>query len=401
MIKKTLLLITSMMMFIPAFSQWDLQYSNPSGGLYSIYFLDKNNGWAVGEKGSIIHYDGINWSVQKSNTTCNLYSVFFLDVNNGWAVGAAGTILKYNGAVWEQQYSGTTEYYIAVYFSDVNNGWASNTGGTMKWNGTKWIQQYIGIPSPWFKSIYLLDSKNGWFCNKSIYKLNDTAWINYGIKNSHAVWNLYSITFTDKDHGWIVGGNWTNNSGVILKYENDEWTEDTFGLNEVLQDVYFINNKLGWAAGDSGAIYKYNGSKWYKKTLLDYPHSKSMIRGIHFVDELHGWIINEIGDILYTDKGGDTGVSIQPESKTKIDMVNYPNPFTKETKISYSLNKGSKILLDVYDNFGRKICTLKDEYNQPGKYEVIYKPNNLSPGIYHYILQTDFGCKSGRMVLMN
>jgi hypothetical protein len=48
----------------------------------------------VGTSGLIFHsYDGVNWIKQNSGTTNTLYSVYFIDSLNGWAVGDGGIIL--------------------------------------------------------------------------------------------------------------------------------------------------------------------------------------------------------------------------------------------------------------------------------------------------------------------
>ena len=73
----------------------------------SIYFVDSNNGWAVGHHsmGNISNiYNSIdggrNWIAQSPITGATLNSVYFTDANNGWVVGENGTILHTsNGGV--------------------------------------------------------------------------------------------------------------------------------------------------------------------------------------------------------------------------------------------------------------------------------------------------------------
>jgi hypothetical protein len=54
---------------------------------------DVRHGWAVGENGIILKYNGVAWSIQDSVTPNTLYSVFFTDTSYGWAAGEHGTIL--------------------------------------------------------------------------------------------------------------------------------------------------------------------------------------------------------------------------------------------------------------------------------------------------------------------
>src|SRR3990172_13295412 len=66
------------------------------------------------------------WYEQSSGTTSNLNSVHFEDANNGWAVGDSGTILltTNGGTDWTPILSGTTNDFNDICFTDANNGWA-------------------------------------------------------------------------------------------------------------------------------------------------------------------------------------------------------------------------------------------------------------------------------------
>ncbi|MFQ5628082.1 MAG: YCF48-related protein [bacterium] len=68
-----------------------------TNNLKAFALADLQNIWVVGWKGEIWHSSdgGQNWNQQESGTTENLEDVFFLDRNTGWAVGGRGTILKY------------------------------------------------------------------------------------------------------------------------------------------------------------------------------------------------------------------------------------------------------------------------------------------------------------------
>jgi photosystem II stability/assembly factor-like uncharacterized protein len=400
MIKKIFLLITAFFLFIPAFCQWKVQYKNNLGSLTSVFFVDNNNGWAVGSHGVILHYNGIEWKLQKSNTTCFLSSVFFLDNNNGWAVGDSGTILKYDGIKWAKQISGTNDPFLSVFFTDVNNGWiAKSCCDLLKYDGKMWKKPNTGIYTN-LSSLYLFDSKNGWLSGLGgvLYKLNDTIWVRKYIRSSFQFYDLYSLSFTDSSNGWAVGSDGSS-KGIIIQYKNSEWVEDTIGLSNPLNDVFFRNNNLGWAVGDKGSILKYKGYKWEKQDITD--NNEPYIEKVYFVDDKKGWAVTWGGEILYTDNGGDSTTSInQNADNYSIELDNYPNPFTTQTTIKYYLIKSGRISLNIYDNFGRKINTLKDEVQEPGKYQVTFNSINLTPGIYYYVLQTDYIRESRRMVLI-
>jgi len=72
-----------------AIAQWGVQNSGTTNNLNSVYFTDPDNGWAVGDSGTILHTSdgGLNWVTQSSNTTFKLNAVFFTETDNGYAVG--------------------------------------------------------------------------------------------------------------------------------------------------------------------------------------------------------------------------------------------------------------------------------------------------------------------------
>ena len=61
---------------------------------------------------------------------------------------------------------------------------------------------------------------------------------------------------------------------------------------------------------------------------------------------------------------------------------NYPNPFNPVTTISYTVASQSHVTLSVYDLMGRRVKTLVDEIQNPGRHEVRFDAANLASGVY-------------------
>ncbi len=68
---------------------------------------------------------------------------------------------------------------------------------------------------------------------------------------------------------------------------------------------------------------------------------------------------------------------------------NYPNPFNPSTIIEFGVDQTSNVLLEVYDILGRKVQTLIDGQQQPGRYETRFNANALASGVYFYRLQAN------------
>ena len=66
---------------------------------------------------------------------------------------------------------------------------------------------------------------------------------------------------------------------------------------------------------------------------------------------------------------------------------NYPNPFDSKTTITFSLEKGDVVTLEVYNIYGKMIETLASGYLQAGEYTYTWQTNGQPRGIYFCALR--------------
>jgi len=119
---------------------------------------------------------------------------------------------------------------------------------------------------------------------------------------------LRNVYFRDASEGWVVG------DGGTLIYTNDSgqsWKRLETGTQNNLHDV-FIAGGTGWVVGDWGTLLKSTdgGKTWIDVGGTSWPRNRAL-RGIHFVNDTHGWIITyssgqESGHIYATIDGGET-----------------------------------------------------------------------------------------------
>jgi polyhydroxybutyrate depolymerase len=81
--------------------------------------------------------------------------------------------------------------------------------------------------------------------------------------------------------------------------------------------------------------------------------------------------------------------------------ANYPNPALVATRIGYSIPKEDRVIVRVYDVFGRIVRTLVDERQGAGSYSVQLDGNTMPEGIYFYTLETGEVVLTKKMVLAN
>ena len=63
---------------------------------------------------------------------------------------------------------------------------------------------------------------------------------------------------------------------------------------------------------------------------------------------------------------------------------NRPNPLVSGTTIDMIIPRAGRVELSLYDQMGRPIQLLMDEYKTPGTYSIQVNRNGLSSGIYYY-----------------
>ncbi len=79
---------------------------------------------------------------------------------------------------------------------------------------------------------------------------------------------------------------------------------------------------------------------------------------------------------------------------------NYPNPFNPTTTIKYSLKKGGKVNISVYNALGQKVTELVNKVQEAGKYKVKFNASNLASGVYFYRIQSGDFVAVKKMLLL-
>ncbi len=86
-------------------NKWCWEHPTPSGNaLLGVFGTSQNNVWAVGEGGTLLHYDGQSWLPDRqSGLYPNLNAVYGFAPNDLWAVGDKSTVLRYDGISWKEE----------------------------------------------------------------------------------------------------------------------------------------------------------------------------------------------------------------------------------------------------------------------------------------------------------
>jgi photosystem II stability/assembly factor-like uncharacterized protein len=324
--------------------QWDEWIVNPKvGGLNDIQFINKNNGFIVGYSGIFLKTTdgGVSWQrknlVDKYNKVeyNHFHSVCFTDSLDGFIAGG-GFILRTTdgGENWEELSTYYGWYKIRFVNKDLSInkvGWSVGSSiykTTDK--GEKWFAQRE--KQFYFRSIYFLDEINGWAVGDSgvIIRTEDGG-INWIKQNQNDSLLFNSIFAIDKENAFAVGAVlrdfYSYKNAIILNTTNGglTWDEKIIDSIFVLKSVYFNNNNIGWAVGNSSLLKTTDGGlDWY-------PQNSEMVKlsyldKIQFVNDQIGWIIdNSDSTILKTINGGKTWTKYKTETSMWLQSLFFLN----------------------------------------------------------------------------
>ncbi|MBK8554224.1 MAG: hypothetical protein IPL53_25535 [Ignavibacteria bacterium] len=300
------LIVIFLVLSFLAFSQsvWWNQTSGVSSSLNSVYFIDNNTGFAVGDHYTILKTPnaGNNWLIQQINEAelRGFFSVYFVNNSTGWAVGD-GKILKTTncGINWKGQSSGTGYWFKSVYFIDNNVGWIVGGDGVIintTNGGTNWTAQSSGT-STWLISVHFEDPDLGWAVGEhGIILCTTNGGINWTGQTSGTE-DLISVFFIDANTGWTAGHDYFQTSGKILKTTNGgtNWINQPGVTNKDLNSVYFINDNTGWLVGYHNIFKTTNGgTNWISQT--NSPNNN--LRSIYVTGLDTAWVVGDSGKIL-------------------------------------------------------------------------------------------------------
>ena len=73
------------------------------------------------------------------------------------------------------------------------------------------------------------------------------------------------------------------------------------------------------------------------------------------------------------------------ETRARPDLViesNYPNPFARQTALSFAVGHNARTSIAVYDVLGRRIANLLDERLTPGEHRLVWDAESVANGVY-------------------
>jgi photosystem II stability/assembly factor-like uncharacterized protein len=262
----------------------------------------------------------------------DLNAVYFADSKRGW-VGGDGGFLDYTedgGRTWISRALGVDHAVNDLFFPGKDSGFALAGGSIFETadGGHSWREAHRFLPSefdgatPELYSLRFSGKKRGWvvgsasrgdLITNSILAITRDGGATWQVLQAPTRQELIHIDVVDEKRAWIVGA-----GGAILRTDDagETWIKQNSGTSVTLFHIDFRNDKKGWAVGEQGTILitEDGGRTW---TKVKSP-AHSTLLSVQFITDDEGWIVGRGGTILRTSNGGHTWV--EQESATKQNL---------------------------------------------------------------------------------
>ncbi len=372
---------------------WQHINLNTSENLHKILFTSETSGWIIGDKSIFKSTDGgSTWTNNYTFNMSGLYSLYFINGQNGFigsqeeGSSSDESIIYYtnnSGESWNEASIDSNLNNAVLDFSFANDsvGVAVSAFTIYKTNnyGRNWnklpINFFVGSGNP--EKAAMIDDNNiiltasypNVVAEGFLLKSSDggLSWNRLGNEQDFK-WGISDAFIFSKDSIWLT----TGSTLYITQNGGNYW--DTLSVN--LDYFSFTSANEAYGLFDKYILYTQDG--WRTYTIID-----STVTAV------------------------EENINIPQEFKL---YQNYPNPFNPSTRIQYSIsaqtqdiNQSSlsqEVTLKVFDILGREVAVLVNEKQSPGKYEVQFDTANLPSGIYLYQLKTTRFSKVKKCILL-
>ncbi|HRN40560.1 MAG TPA: PKD domain-containing protein [Vicingus sp.] len=306
---KNILFISLLFSSIFVRGQWIQQNSNTIQWLNDVYFLDDQNGFAVGDddypnSGTYLKTvdGGVNWISEDLGVAASFEEIFFVNQNVGYIVGENDIFLK------------------------TING------------GVSWSVDTVANMFNWLKTCYFISPDTGWVAGTygEVYYTQDggSSWEDRSIISPSSGSEVSYIHFFDKDNGIATGS-----SIGTFKTDDGGVTWDTLAVNHKFSSFHFINDSIGYAnyfLSRDIAKTTNQGTTWQ---VFSGPVTSADYRAIYFTNDSTGYSLG-YGQVLKTSTSGTyTEEQYSNASLLELESVHFPSD-----SIGYAVGKSGLIV---------------------------------------------------------
>lgn len=300
--------------------------------LNAITFVSGTDGWAVGDGGILLRWDGSTWSKFTSPTTARLAGVVITSPTDGWIVGGYGDtqILRWDGSqlavhaapdgsgltsvaavsptdIWAVGFYGQIVHWDGVQWSDITSptssslrsismvsatdGWAVGDGGTLlHWASGAWSTVTSPTTEPLY-SISMASTSMGFAVSwwGTMLRWNGKHWSVY--TQDTGLNGITFVTLLSPTDGWALGQD-ANANGTLTHWDGVSWHDIGMNVYDILMGFAELpgsGGAQGWAVGWNGRLAKWDGAR-----LSPVPDNNTVnLKSVKMISPGDGWAVGE------------------------------------------------------------------------------------------------------------
>jgi hypothetical protein len=227
--------------------------------------------WAVGEQG-IFHYDGSGWTDATPSgfraSRRALRSVSVLSKDDAWAVGDAGTVAHFDGKTWtitQPPIAKGLDLQRVVAWPGEVVALATFGNGLFRFDGTTWTRlpwpEHVTADDFWGTS-----SRDLWVPGlRSAHHFDGAKWdeIAFGMFD-----DMYAVSGSGPNDVWMVGTSGTRGGGGRARhFDGTAWKDVELPRTSSLHAVSAPSPKEAYAVGLLDSIVTWDGAAWHTYAL--------------------------------------------------------------------------------------------------------------------------------------
>lgn len=263
--------------------KWERVESGTSGlWLRDIWGASADDVWAVGENGTVLHWDGLSWCrhVSENIDYRDIYAVWGTDSTDVWAAGQLGAIYHWDGTSWSRFDSDEARRFRSVWGSSSDSIWAvgteyDNYTVLIHWDGVTWsdvdhafVNDLQGLWGMGSEFVVAVGSDGGGInTSAAAFVWDGESWtdVSSGCGSCEEACWLNSVWFSKHNDVWAVGGYYCGKhsyTGHVLHWSGQSSTWESVEIEQV-DELYDIWGRTGsdiWAVGRD--ILYWNGQSW-------------------------------------------------------------------------------------------------------------------------------------------
>jgi photosystem II stability/assembly factor-like uncharacterized protein len=354
----------------------------------NIFFVDQDHGWAVGDYRGVLHTNdgGMSWEMQTAGidgSARNFRSIYFIDENNGLAVGTGG--IPYSGM------HGPGELVAGIAYRTDNGG--------ATWHSVIGVNDGVAP----LRDVFMDNQNQAWIVGTLSDRTRESvymAMILHSVDGGESwAFQLAPIYYGEKVYfmdsiGWILGTDFNQNRGILLKtidfggegvpLGSPTKPASPTGLAYKMESDSTI--RLSWNDNSENELYfeldRMAPDMFFERigaprdtTFLDLA-----VPGVQYSYRVRAVNFWGASDYAYPD--GITGTSKSPELVTLI----YPNPTAGRLKVRFGPIAGKEISVRILNSTG---VIIKSFTYSPFLEEATLDLPDLANGLYIIQVQSD------------